>query len=44
MIGNHPSGKPEEDQPYLICEEYIGVILDAKHPERELIVHQQDAV
>ena len=44
LIGNHPSGTPEDNGPYLICEESIGMFLDAEQPDGVAIVHQQHAV
>ena len=42
LIGNDPSGKPEDNEPYLICEESIGMIVDVKQPDGVAIVHQQE--
>ena len=38
LIGIHPSGKTDDDEPYLICEESIGMILDAEKPEGVQII------
>ncbi len=44
LIGNHPSGNTEEDEPYLICEECIGMIVDSQQPKGVEIVYQKSAV
>ena len=44
LIGNHPSGNTADDKPYLICEESIGMIVDAKQPDGVAIVHRQELV
>ncbi len=38
------SGNTEDNEPYLICEEFIGMIVDAQQPEGVEIVHQKSAV
>ena len=43
-IGNHPSGNPEDDKPYLICNESIGMIVDAEQPDGVATVHRQELV
>ncbi len=44
LIGNHPSGNTEDDEPYLICKESIGMIVGVKQPDGVAIVHHQELV
>ena len=40
LIGIHPSGKTDDNETYLICEESIGMILDAEQPEGVQIIRE----
>ncbi len=44
LIGNHPSGKHENNDSYLICEESMSMLLDAEQPDGVSIAHQQHVV
>ncbi len=44
FIGDHPLGNTEDDEPYLICEESIGMIVDNQQPEAMEVVYQKSAV